>query len=141
MALWMSSVKMPAWRPNLELLTSRSAWSKSENFDSTTAGPNASSQLTSAVAGTFSRIVASSIAPLRLPPQSTRAPASAALSIQPCKRLASPSEIIGPMNVSSSFGSPILSFFAAATYLSRTCSYTSSWISTRCTWMQLCPDW
>ena len=47
--------------------------------------------------------------PARLPPHSSRAPRATADSIQPCRRFASLSEIIGPMKVRSSFGSPTTS--------------------------------
>jgi len=106
MALWMSRLKMPACSPNFESLTSARAASKSEKRDRMATGPNASSSRILRPRPTPSSRVASSMAPVRLPPHSKVAPAARASLIQSSSRVASFSSIIGPMKVVSSRGSP-----------------------------------
>ena len=119
----MSLVKIPACSPNWLLLTSSKASSKSLNLLITETGPKASSALMSLSAGTSSNSVASSIRPFRLPPHSNLAPLLTASITQPSSLLASDSDIMGPMKVSSFRGSPWTKLATFAVYFSLNSEY------------------
>src|SRR4051794_29445801 len=133
-----SRVKTPACRPN-RLSFTRAKASSSESTTSTTAtGPNTSSQDTRASAGTPVSTVGAYVAPSRVPPLRTRAPADRASSTQDSTRRAADSSISGPTSVAGSVGSPVASRSTASTSRSTSPSATDRWTRTRWTEMQ---DW
>jgi hypothetical protein len=86
--------------------------------DRLASGPKASSRLSVAVAGTFRAASPPASRPRSLPPHSSVAPRHRLVD-PALSRLASFSEIIGPMKVSRSLGSPATSVLRLATSMSR----------------------
>src|SRR3546814_13283276 len=79
-----------------------------------------------------SDLIASSIAPSRLPPTSSFAPFATASAIHPSNRAASFSEIIGPMQVLRSLGSPATSVFVFSTSMARDLSSEERRVGKEC---------
>lgn len=92
-----------------------------------TTGPNASWQEMRVDSGASAKIVGWTVARLRTPPQTSRAPLFLASSIHDSTRAASASVINEEMSVDSSKGCPTRNFAVAAANFARNSSASDSW--------------